>query len=138
MLDPAIRRVSNAASGGPGEAPAKAGNAHRGDPGSEAVRTGPPGRASSLSQLCTDAADQARVGPHGLGLDIDAATEFWSAVTAIPASQFGKPYRAVADASIRSNKHEHGCAYVVYASAPTHRAVMGLVHALLSSEAIPG
>jgi hypothetical protein len=72
------------------------------------------------------------------GLDLDAAEAYWSAVTGIPRAQFGKPYRAVADASIRTNKHSHGCAYVVYACSRTHRAVMGLVHALLSSEAIPG
>jgi len=72
------------------------------------------------------------------GLDIDEAEAFWSALTGIPRPQFGKPYRAVADPSIRTNKHAHGCAYVVYASSRTHRQVMGLVHALLSSEAIPG
>ena len=39
---------------------------------------------------------------------------------------------------IRRNKHEHGCAYVVYSCSRTHREVMGLVRALLSSDAIPG
>jgi AcrR family transcriptional regulator len=67
------------------------------------------------------------------GLDLRAATEFWSAVVGVPISQFGAPYRAAADPTIRHNKHEHGCAYVSYASASTHRAVMGLVTALLSS-----
>ena len=72
------------------------------------------------------------------GLDIAEAEAFWSALTGIPLSQFGKGYRAVADPTIRTNKHAFGCAYVVYASSRTHREVMGLVHALLSSEAIPG
>ena len=31
--------------------------------------------------------------------------EFWSELTGIPPAQFGKPYRAVADPSIRSAKH---------------------------------
>ena len=72
------------------------------------------------------------------GLDIDAAQRFWSDVTKIPLDQFGKPYRAVADATIRLNKHEHGCAYVVYSCSRTHRQIMGLIRALLSSAALPG
>jgi transcriptional regulator with XRE-family HTH domain len=72
------------------------------------------------------------------GLDLECAEEFWSHVTAIPRAQFHAPYRAVADPSIRRNKHEHGCAYVVYSCSHTHRQVMGLVRALLSSGAIPG
>jgi hypothetical protein len=72
------------------------------------------------------------------GLDIEAAQAFWSEVTGIPVTQFGKPYRAKAHPSIRRNKHEHGCAYVVYSCSRTHRRIMGLVRALLSSEAIPG
>jgi hypothetical protein len=39
------------------------------------------------------------------GLDLDAAVAFWSAVTGIPSTQFGKPYRAVPNASIRHTKH---------------------------------
>jgi hypothetical protein len=72
------------------------------------------------------------------GLDLDAAEEFWSGVTGIPREQFRAPYRAVADPSIRRNKHEHGCAYVIYSCTLTHRRIMGLVRALLSWEAIPG
>lgn len=67
------------------------------------------------------------------GLDLDEAVEFWSTLTAIPPSQFTKPYRAVADHSIRLTKHRYGCPRVDYHCARTHRAVMGLVHALLSS-----
>jgi hypothetical protein len=67
------------------------------------------------------------------GLDLEAATEFWSTVLGVPTTQFGTPYRAVADPSVRLNKHEHGCAYACYSSSSTHRAVMGLVAALLSS-----
>jgi hypothetical protein len=67
------------------------------------------------------------------GLDLAAAVAHWSAVTGIPASQFRRPYRAVADAGIRTSKHVHGCATVGYSCARTHRAVMGLVAALLSA-----
>jgi hypothetical protein len=72
------------------------------------------------------------------GLDIDAAERHWSKVTGVPRGQFRKPYRAKADHSIRRNKHEHGCVYVDYYCSTTHRRVMGLVRALLSSDAIPG
>ncbi|MGZ4689855.1 MAG: hypothetical protein ACXV9P_11750 [Acidimicrobiia bacterium] len=72
------------------------------------------------------------------GLDLEAAEAFWSDVTAIPRSQFHAPHRAIADPSIRRNKHENGCATVVYSCTKTHREIMGLVRALLSSDAIPG
>jgi hypothetical protein len=72
------------------------------------------------------------------GWDLDAAELHWSSVTGVPRTQFGKAYRAVADASIRRNKHEFGCAYLDYGCSRTHRFIMGLVRALLSSEAIPG
>ncbi len=72
------------------------------------------------------------------GLDLEAAETFWSELTAIPRSQFHAPYRAIADPSIRRNKHEYGCATVVYSCTKTHREIMGLVRALLSSGAIPG
>lgn len=72
------------------------------------------------------------------GLDLGKATRFWSNVTGIPVEQFRLPYRAVADPSIRSTKHEHGCLTVNYSCARTHRAVMGLVQALLRSPSIPG
>jgi hypothetical protein len=73
------------------------------------------------------------------GLDLDRAHAFWADVTAIPASQIGAPYRAPVDATIRKAKHVNGCAYVSYSSSRTHRAVMGLVTALLSCPfVIPG
>lgn len=72
------------------------------------------------------------------GLDLDAAEAHWSAVTSVPRTQFGKPYRAVPDPSIRRNKHEFGCAYLEYSCTRTHRAVMGLVRALLSSNSYSG
>jgi hypothetical protein len=72
------------------------------------------------------------------GLDLGAAHEFWSDATGVPVGQFQKPYRAAADATRRHNKHEHGCVYVRYSCSRTHREIMGLVRALLSSEAIPG
>jgi len=72
------------------------------------------------------------------GLDLEAAESFWSGVTGIPRSHFRAPYRAEADPTIRTTKHEMGCVYVGMASTRVHRAIMGLVRALLSSGAIPG
>src|SRR5262249_6817140 len=72
------------------------------------------------------------------GLDLEASETFWSRISGIPRSQFGSPYRAIADATIRTTKHEHGCFYVRYACTTTHRTIMGLTRALLSSTAIPG
>jgi len=72
------------------------------------------------------------------GLDLDAAEEHWSGVTDIPRPQFAKAYRPEARSGLRHTKHEFGCAYVFYACAPTHRRIMGLVRALLTSGAIPG
>jgi hypothetical protein len=72
------------------------------------------------------------------GLDLDAAVAHWSVVTGVPATQFRKPYRAVPDPSIRRAKHEFGLARVDYSCARTHRQVMGLVRALLSSRSLPG
>jgi hypothetical protein len=72
------------------------------------------------------------------GLDLAAATAFWSEVTGVPESQFLKPYRAAADPSIRHAKHVHGCVGVRYSCSVTHRSIMGLVVALLRDAAIPG
>jgi Homeodomain-like domain len=72
------------------------------------------------------------------GLDLEGAEAFWSDLTRIPRSQFGKPYRAVPDPSIRRNKHEHGCFYLNYSCSRTHREIMGLVRALLSSRCYSG
>ncbi len=72
------------------------------------------------------------------GLDLDSAEAFWSEVTCIPRRQFRKSYRAAADPTIRRNKHENGCVYVELYCSKTHRQIMGLVRALLDSQAIPG
>lgn len=72
------------------------------------------------------------------GLDLAAAERFWSELTGIPTAQFGKPYRAVPDASIRQSKHPMGCPSVIYSCTSTHRALMGMVAALLSCETLPG
>jgi hypothetical protein len=66
------------------------------------------------------------------GLDLDEACSFWSAVTSISVQQFQSPFRAVPDPSIRTTRHVHGCCHVRYASTTTHRAIMGLIRALLS------
>jgi transcriptional regulator with XRE-family HTH domain len=65
------------------------------------------------------------------GLDLQDAVRFWTELTGIPAAQFTKPYRATPDPSIRRAKHARGCPGVAYGCSKTHRAVMGLVHALL-------
>jgi transcriptional regulator with XRE-family HTH domain len=72
------------------------------------------------------------------GLDLAAATAFWSEVTGVPESQFLKPYRAAADPSIRHAQYVHGCVGVRYSCSVTHRSIMGLVVALLRDAAIPG
>ncbi len=71
-------------------------------------------------------------------LDLEEASSFWSEVTGIPRTQFGKPYRAVPDPSIRVTKHVRGCVSVRYSCSATHRAVMGLVHALFVAPRDPG
>lgn len=68
------------------------------------------------------------------GLDLEAANNHWSEVTGVPVSQFRSPYRAIPDPSIRKTKHEFGCVYVRYSCTMTHRAIMGLVRALLTSD----
>jgi hypothetical protein len=71
------------------------------------------------------------------GLDLEAANLFWSNLTGIPLDQFGAPYRAVPDPSIRTTKHPLGCPSVVYSCTRTHRAIMGMIEALISSDALP-
>ena len=72
------------------------------------------------------------------GLDLGAATAVWSQVTGVPRDQFRAGYRAAADPTIRSAKHEMGCAYLRYTCCRTHQAIMGLVDALLSLPAYSG
>jgi transcriptional regulator with XRE-family HTH domain len=72
------------------------------------------------------------------GLDLDAATCFWSEVTGVPADQFGAPYRAVSDSTIRSRKHPMGCPSIRYNSVSLLRAILALIDALLSSKGLPG
>jgi hypothetical protein len=67
-----------------------------------------------------------------------ATTAYWSDLTAIPLGQFGKPYRAVADSSIRHTKHVHGCVGIGYSCSATHRRILGLVAALLSDATVRG
>ena len=66
-------------------------------------------------------------------LDLHQAIGFWHAVTGIPPDQFIAPYRAVADPTHRQRRHVHDCVGVRYSCSATHRAVMGLVHALLGA-----
>jgi hypothetical protein len=72
------------------------------------------------------------------GLDLDAANQFWSQLTRIPINRFHAPYRATPDPSIRRSKHPMGCPAVGYTCSRTHRRIIGLMDALLSSGAIPG
>ena len=57
-----------------------------------------------------------------------------SRLTRIPLAQFRKGYRAAADPTIRTAKHENGCAYLIYCCATTLRAILGLIDGLLSSD----
>jgi len=72
------------------------------------------------------------------GLDLDGALRHWIRVSGIPRRQFNKPYRAVADATRRTNKHANGCATVVYHCALTHRRVMARIEAISSRFDLPG
>ena len=73
-----------------------------------------------------------------VGLDLDVAEAFWAQQTGVPRSRFRAPYRAEVRGDVPTTKHEHGCCYVNYSCSRTHRRVMGLVRALLSSDVIPG
>lgn len=72
------------------------------------------------------------------GLDLGAAEEFWSEVTGVPRAQFHRAHRPPAKAGIRRTKHIHGCCYVTVSCSQTLRRIMGLVRALLSSDARSG
>ncbi len=72
------------------------------------------------------------------GLDLERAEQYWSEITRVPREQFRAPYRAKADRTMRRTKHENGCVYVGYSCSRTHREIMGIVRALLTSGAIPG
>jgi hypothetical protein len=65
-------------------------------------------------------------------LDLGQAVAFWVGVTGIPADQFIKPYRAVANPTRRLRRHENGCLAVSYHCAWTQRRVLALCDALLS------
>lgn len=71
-------------------------------------------------------------------LDLDAAVAHWSALLGVPPSQFNKPYRAVADATMRHNRHVMGCVSIVYHSRSIHRRVMAMIAAVGSSVDLPG
>ena len=71
-------------------------------------------------------------------LDVDAAIAFWSDLVSIPASQFAKLYRAVADKTMRRNRHIYGCPAISYGSTAIHRRVMGMISAVLCEAAFPG
>jgi transcriptional regulator with XRE-family HTH domain len=72
------------------------------------------------------------------GLDVAAATDFWSHRLGIPVAQFIRPQIVEPVATKKKSKHLNGCMTVRYSCARTHREVMGVVRALLSSEALPG
>ncbi len=72
------------------------------------------------------------------GLDLEAAESFWSILLGIPETQFRKAYRPEANPTRRLAKHVHGCPAVTYSCSSTHRRVMGLVRAIMSTHAYPG
>jgi hypothetical protein len=85
--------------------------------------------------------DESRLRMHVYlheGLDLNEAEEHWSMVSGVPRAQFGSPTIVPADPTIRHSKHVFGCCYIRYSSSLVHRAIMGLIRALLSSSAIPG
>lgn len=71
-------------------------------------------------------------------LDLEAAVRYWSNVTGVPPDQFHKPYRAVVDPTMRGNRHEFGCARIVYSDTSLHRRVMARIRAIGSALADPG
>lgn len=82
---------------------------------------------------------RARLHLHDSG-DVRVATDFWSKVTGVPIEQFIAPciVPSPSETALRGNRHEFGCCTVRYSCSRTHRAVMGLVRALLSSPDLPG
>ena len=72
------------------------------------------------------------------GLDLDAATAFWSHTLDIPIEQFTKPYRAVANNSIRHSKHIYGCPKVRYGDTTVKRRVLAMIEAVSCRIADPG
>jgi transcriptional regulator with XRE-family HTH domain len=66
-------------------------------------------------------------------LDLASATSFWSRSIGVPVEQFSKPYRAVVGGPTRSNRHEHGCATLVYNCRLTHRRVMARIATVTST-----
>lgn len=65
-------------------------------------------------------------------LDLEAATDFWTGVTGVPSTQVRKPYRAMADETHRTNRHQYGCISIVYHDAFVHRSVMAMIAAITS------
>jgi hypothetical protein len=72
------------------------------------------------------------------GIDLQAATAHWSRVLDVPSEQFQKPYRAVADPTRRSSKHENGCATLIYSCSTIHRRVLAMIEAISCRFADPG
>jgi hypothetical protein len=72
------------------------------------------------------------------GLDLEAATVFWSDALGIPAAQFTAAYRPESRDRFRGSKHPNGCITVRYSDVTLHRRVMALISALTSQFAIPG
>jgi hypothetical protein len=72
------------------------------------------------------------------GLDVVAATRYWSDRLDLPVDQFIKPQIVDRVARRKQSKHVNGCMTVRYSCARTHRQVMGVVRALLSSDVFPG
>ena len=74
-------------------------------------------------------------------LGLEPAEVFWSTLTGVPRTQFQKPHRPRADATMRSNRHVHGCCHVIYSSTPLLREIIGMMRAVMlvpSRSDIPG
>jgi hypothetical protein len=80
---------------------------------------------------------RARLYLH-VGLDEAAAMAYWSDLTAIPLTQFGKTYRAELRGEFKQTKHVFGCLTVRYADRELQRRVIAHCLAIASAFANPG
>ena len=74
-------------------------------------------------------------------LDVDAAEQFWAALTGVPRCQFFKTYRARSRGTVRRNRHVNGCCHVRYGSVAAIREIKGMMEGLVlvpSSPVLPG
>lgn len=64
-------------------------------------------------------------------LPLEPAEAYWSTLVGVPRTQFHKTYRARADRTIRTNRHEYGCCHVIYCSCTKIREIKGLMEGMM-------